>query len=956
MMAPKSKFIKLGLYNAGSLKTNQDDFLAAMVRFNADIVAINETWLRPGEEACAPAAPSYRLYNAPRPTHMRAGRGGGVGFYVKHNVRVQLTKHPAANIEQMWLITRVNGYSLAIGTAYRPQWVNVDSFVDAITESVMYFSNHDFIVLLGDFNVNMLHQSNVYTGIITEFLHCVDLHQVVTQPTHTTVSSETLIDLVCTNAPIRDVSVCNITGTVGHAMVNVELTLKKAKFPPKFSFCRPIKNIHLDTFNGHVSAMLWETVSDMRCMESMVDKFDSLLLTLFDRHAPAKKIKIKHNNSLPWVTATCKRMIDLRNDAYKRYRMTGSEVHKNYYNDLKKLVKTSIYNEKRAYFNHYINSQISDSKAFWKNIRKKVLVDPSKSDTLPDCFNNPDDINNHFLNIPHACTTPISYITFYEFNRFNDSNFQFQPVSECDIANYIMSIKSNAAGCDGISRDMILLTLPCTLSIITKIVNRSLLTGIVPQQWKEALITPIPKVNNPVDFKNLRPISILPFLSKVLEKAAYTQLIKYVEANDILPPLQSGFRKNRGTLTALLDVTDNILAEQDNGRGTILTLLDFSRAFDCLNISLLLSKLTYYGFDRRTVGWFDSYLSGRSQRVKLSKDDGSCLISSSQPLNRGIPQGSILGPLLFIIYSADLSTVIRHCNYHCYADDVQLYISETPDKINTAAHKLNQDLNRIADWSTRNSLVLNPTKSKCMVLGSKWQISNILSNNPTVTMLDQTIERVNEAKNLGVVIDSQLRFESHVKSVVRNCFYRLKVMYKIRNLISEKVRIRLCESLVLSRLNYGDIVFGPRLLRKTQHLIQRVQNACCRYCFDIPPRNHVSPYLNNASMLNMESRRQLHLASMLFGIITYKTPTYLHVKLCFPPSRGTGIRSCRPPLEMQSHRTTAFRGSFRYQATKCWNNIPPPIRQLTSVYTFQKRLTSFLLEKQKDGIPELFLP
>lgn len=411
-------------------------------------------------------------------------------------------------------------------------------------------------------------------------------------------------------------------------------------------------------------------------------------------------------------------------------------------------------------------------------------------------------------------------------------------------------------------------------------------------------------------------------------------MIEYLDTFKFLPHKQSGFRAGRSTATALLDVIDDILCGQDMGEGTILVLLDFSRAFDCINIDLLLSKLTFYGFDNATVKWFASYLSGRTQRVEVVHDDGSKVNSSASPVTAGVPQGSILGPILFILYSADIIECLRNCRFHLYADDLQMYITFKPNETAVAVERLNEDLKRVVNWSYKNGLLLNPVKSKYLVLGSKFQIDLINTHTPNVLIEGTSIEQVTEARNLGIVMDGGLKFEKHISEVAQQCYYRLRVLYHIRQYLSVDVRIRLCESLILSKLNYADTVIGGCLLSRTKRLIQRVQNACVRFCFPIPYREHITPYINHYKIMNMQSRRSLHFACLLFGIVKTHNPSYLFEKLQF------SHRPCRDAsrLVCSGHRTAAFRGSFRYLSTKCWNNIPPPLRNSATVGSFKNNL------------------
>ncbi|CAG4964365.1 unnamed protein product [Colias eurytheme] len=330
----------------------------------------------------------------------------------------------------------------------------------------------------------------------------------------------------------------------------------------------------------------------------------------------------------------------------------------------------------------------------------------------------------HFLDTPGPRHSPPSYISYYESHRYNkDAVLTLKPVTDQAVWKAIRELTSQAVGSDDISLDMLKLTTPSTLKIITHIINTSISSNAFPTLWRNALVQPIPKKDHPDTYKDLRPISILPCMSKILEKIVHRQVVEYLETNRILPDLQSGFRRQRGTATALTDVVDNIIRAQDGGMSTILVYLDYSRAFDTLNIPLLLAKLSYYGFTQSAVSWFDSYLNNRTQTVMITGENGKGLFSRCRSVERGIPQGSILGPLLFILYTADIINNIQFCKFHSYADDIQLYLSFKPDDTHDCLVKLNGDLDRISTWSANNTLLLNADKTKFMILGTPKQVA-----------------------------------------------------------------------------------------------------------------------------------------------------------------------------------------------------------------------------------------
>lgn len=938
------KNLSLGLLNPGSLGTGHDEFYAAVEKHGVDILAINETWLRSGEEARAPAPPGYRLRHVPRPEGVRS-RGGGVGFYIRRGIYVRQLLHPqAVSVEQMWISVSVNGCKIAIGTAYRPPWFNVDTFFDALTESICSFSKFDQILLLGDFNINLLALDSVNVKKFNEFQRCINLEQNVKVATHFTEHSETLIDVVCSsNIKVSNVCVDYIPELSAHAFVSCELSVKKPKLPPRWIFYRPLKDIDIGKFNADVETIPWEQLVDGNIeVAEAVLAFNSYIVGLFDSHAPITKTFIKEQNP-PWFTYTVKKMMKLRNEAHVKSRITKRECDKVYYKELKRLVSAALFSEKAAYFQHHINQRSRNPRALWKNIKKHIDFHKKHSD-LPPSIGDANQINKHFLNIPGNAEVDETELSFFASNRYSPAVFHLHTVDCNTVLNIIKSISTNAQGVDGISLDMLMLTLPRTLPILTSIINKSIQSGVVPDIWKEAIVKPIPKVSQPTDMKDLRPISILPLMSKIIEKVVSMQMVHFLEEHKILPSKQSGFRTGYSTSTLLLDVIDDVLGAQDVGNGTILVLLDYSRAFDSINIRLLISKLVYYGFDETAINWLTSYLNGRTQRVEVCRDSVDTKdMSDAAPVGRGVPQGSILGPLLYILYASDITNSIKNCKFHLYADDLQVYISFKPSETARGVDLLNEDLERIAQWSDKNNLTINPDKSKFLILGTKSQIQNIKSSDPIIKIRDSYVEQRDEVRNLGVQMDGRLKFENHILEIVRNCYYRLKVLYKIRQYLSTELRVYFCESLILSKLNYADTVFGSCLLARTKKLIQRVQNACARFCFPIPRRAHVSPYINRSGLLNMDSRYKYHFASLLFGIIKHRKPCYLFEKLNF--SQRPVRTVCK--LAYTQHTTAAFRGSFRHAATKCWNDIPPPIRNSQSRNCFKINFKAYLLDLQK---------
>lgn len=430
-----SKLLKLGHFNAGSLNSRQNEFIVAAEHHDLDILSINETWLKEGEDACAPVLSGYKFRHTPRRLGARKS-GGGVGFYIRKGINVRCCAHiPSPNIEQMWLKFTITSKKIIIGTAYRPQWVNCDVFLDSLGDTIATFSDYDYLILTGDFNINLLEVHDPKSKRLTDFLYCMHLNNYVTEPTHFTKHSSSLIDLLCSNVPLVNVTVDYIPELGGHAMVTCELKIRKEKPLPRTFLYRNIKNINMDNFNSDLLSFNWEALKSLSTVDEKIFYFNSYLLSLFDAHAPERIVVLK-NKSKPWLTENVRLMMRLRNEAHYKYRISGSESDKALYKNMKHLVNSSIFYEQKAYFENKINKNISNSKKLWKNLKSEVLSNLYTKPDIPDYLRDPDQINKQFLTIPGDNSIKISTLTFFEFYSFSDSSFDLSSVSEEDSKDY----------------------------------------------------------------------------------------------------------------------------------------------------------------------------------------------------------------------------------------------------------------------------------------------------------------------------------------------------------------------------------------------------------------------------------------------------------------------------------------------------------------------------------------
>ena len=371
-------------------------------------------------------------------------------------------------------------------------------------------------------------------------------------------------------------------------------------------------------------------------------------------------------------------------------------------------------------------------------------------------------------------------------------------------------------------------------------------------------------------------------------------------------------------------------------------MLDYSKAFDCANHRLILAKLKAAGFRDDSLEWIFSYLNGRRQKVTTHLGESSW----TEVLN-GVPQGSVLGPLLFTVLVSDLGDAIKRGRYHMYADDTQLYYSCKPENANSTIKEINSDLDRISTFSKNNCLRLNAGKSKFIVIGSRHNLKKLKDIQLDPIKIDNNIiEREYEAKNLGVTVDEELTWVRHVNLSIAKGYGKLKQAYRFKNFLNESSKHHLTETYILSQFNYADIVL-QNLSEQLQNKIQKMQNRCIRFTFGLRKYDHISAFTKNKKILNMKSRRLLHSLTLMFKIKNGKAPMYLCKRIKNHSETHSHFTRNRLNINPPFARTKLRSMSYFVYISKKFNELSKNINvNNISTNTFKTKCTHYLLDHQ----------
>lgn len=493
-------------------------------------------------------------------------------------------------------------------------------------------------------------------------------------------------------------------------------------------------------------------------------------------------------------------------------------------------------------------------------------------------------------------------------------------------------MEKKSSGHDGLN--MILVkSLNKALSIpLSKVINKSLITGMVPEEMKLAKVIPLHKAKNKELFTNYRPISLLPVFSKVLGKIVHKRLYSFLQKYKILFAHQYGFRLKHSTCDAVTDFTYDMLQSLDKKHSSLAVYLDLSKAFDTIDHGILLNKLEHYGIRGVALEWFKSYLYQRKQYLSFKGTNSRVL---TMPC--GVPQGSVLGPLLFILYSNDIPNSLKHCKSIIFADDTTLYLS-SPSQ-DDLYHQMNNDLSSLHDWFKANKLSLNASKTKYMAFNMKL-VHPFLD----LSIGGEVLEKVNSTKFLGIIIDDELKWNKHIDNCRRKTASGVYAMNSAKHTLSASHLRILYNSLIHPYLNYGNLLWG-NALKKYINPLEIQQKKAIRCIFKANYNSSTTPLFKEAHILKLRDIHTLQLSKLAHNFMYGKLP--LPLNRMFKRNIDIHSRNTRQVRDifLPKVRLDIVKRSYLCECSNIWNNLDNATKSIHATSTFKCKIKQQLINK-----------
>lgn len=885
--------------NARSIVNKSVNLESVILSYNPHVVVLTETWLHDDIDDTAVFPPSYQAYRRDR-----SSRGGGVAVLVKENISAVLLRQ-ANNLETVSLKLSCWGKSFLLFAVYRAPNSSAQYLCD-LCEHIASFTS-DNVLLIGDFNLpgidwenaSLFAESNLHVNYLRNIMLYHNLQQVVKHPTRIHDTSATILDLVFVSQSIETFTVSVEPGISDHQLVYFTCPLNSCVVSKKNTVT--IKDysrandesvldyleICLDSFQGHDITALWHRFKEIinHCLRNFIPS------------------KTKRTSKVtPWISR------DILHLKRRVKRLRRRHASREAIQEIQSNLNQKVGHAKRWYFQHILPEFIrSAPQKFWAFLRKK---NREISHIVHDgnMVSEKHSIAQHFNEYFHSVFSNIDTSAFRDHTPCDPAP---DIVSTPGVVSMLLKLKTKSSpGPDDIPNIFLRRYAEALAPFITRIFQMSLSSATLPSDWLSARVVPVLKKGDATLVTNYRPISLTSSCCKLLEHIIAKEINNFIGDNSILSSCQHGFRKGFSTTTQLTSIVHNFASVLDGSGQVDVLFLDFKKAFDLVSHRKLIDKLESINLPTYIVNWVDAYLTNRRQFVSINNHS-----SSELPVSSGVPQGSVLGPLLFLIFINDITNEINApVQIKLFADDCVLYneINCPEDQVS-----LNSNLQSIVSWCSRWSMELNANKTVYMSITNKK-----FKKLPFVYKLgSELLTEVSEYKYLGITITNTLSWNTHISNICNSSFKKLCFLrHKLKH-TPASTRLTAYTSLIRPKLEYACVVWDP-YTKTNIDTLEMIQRKAVRFIFS-KYRNSDSPssLMTQHSIQPLQLRRKIQRLKFMFSLknnLLAINPSHYLEPLTARRTRHRHADSLTP----YRTRTNLFKYSFFPRTITDWNNLP----------------------------------
>ena len=921
------------------------DHIACGLGSDYDIITVSETWLN---SSCSSASLQLSGFQTP----FRKDRANDLGYggvLVWTSIKVAAKRRPdleLPQLEALWLEIRSHNNKFLLCTIYRPPNDGIDFWNNfGLTLELAKETNITNIIISGDLNAD---PASIQGGKLKAFLDSHHLVAHVKTPTRITETSSTILDQFMTNIPnfVKNVRVEAPVSYNDHCTIGMDLLFRIDKSKAYKRHMWDFKNSNFDNFRAGLSTINFDRIFESDNVDDVCRQLSSSILKVAKETILNKMVTVRPNDK-PWFNGLLRRLLRIKNRSHKKAKLHNTAQYwakfrqdrNSYINNLKQAKKAFEENKYQV----LVEEGKSNNKKWW-TILKSLLGQTNDSSFPPMCYDDrvivddkgkADAFNEYFSK---ASLLDDSNAELPDFQPLTNMSLEVIQVTTEDVLDQLRELNiSKAYGPDEISPRFLKEGKDILAKPLAQLYNLSLQQQKFPAMLKQANVLPIHKKDMRDQCGNYRPVSLLSANSKIFEKIVFKYVFNYFRDNLMISTWQSGFLPRSSTITQLIEIYDSFCKAVADGKEVRVVFLDISKAFDRVWHKGLLHKLKQLGIKGSLLKWFEDYLNDRFQRVIINGQ-----FSDWIKLLFGVPQGSVLGPLLFLVFIDDVVRTVHNCDIRMFADDTCLFI--TVDNRDDAAAQLTEDLQHVSEWANKWLVDFSPTKTKEMIISNK----DHLDLHPSLVFNNHVIDRVQTHKHLGITLSSDLKWTTHINNLVRGSSKRLDLMRGLKYNIDRRSLETIYKSFVRPCVEYGDCLWAGTYETELSKL-DNVQVEAMRIVTGATAGSNINALCQETGWQLLSERRYIHSLSMLYKIINGEAPVYLSALL--PPLvRDQTNRCLRNSNEYRVpfSRLESYRRSFFPKTLKDWNELDSAIQERNSLESFKSSFS-----KEKDPMREL---